>query len=315
MPDVITFTSEGDDPSGRRRQGVDRPDAAPVRPAQGCELGVPPVRKTRPPVVTGSPCASRMIPLESPVPETGTPGSESGGRKRAHGNRTAAWLRKRRTSHRFPTGYAPLLDSTKSASRDRQDGPSCTTLAGMAMGRVRDDGSQQSMWVATADLPQSAGHPFYERLNRILEAAGFDAFVEGLCGRVKLRHETDAAKPGVYSCADPRSSGRKLGRPKGSLGVSRLDGKEDEIRRFLELGASKIAIAKITGVSRTTLYSFMSIRGLRPTFQATGSRRYPSNGGAQARPADRRATVAQDDEALRPDSDRVAADEIERILI
>ena len=40
------------------------------------------------------------------------------------------------------------------------------------MGTVRDDGSQQSMWVATADLPQSAGHPFYERLNRILEAAG-----------------------------------------------------------------------------------------------------------------------------------------------
>ena len=77
MPDVITFTSEGDDPSGRRRQGVDRPDAAPVRPAQGCELGVPPVRKTRPPVVTGSPCASRMIPLESPVPETGTPGCVS----------------------------------------------------------------------------------------------------------------------------------------------------------------------------------------------------------------------------------------------
>ena len=32
--------------------------------------------------------------------------------------------------------------------------------------------------------------------------------------------------------ARARSSGRKLGRPKGSLGVSRLDGKEDE-RRFL----------------------------------------------------------------------------------
>ena len=50
-----------------------------------------------------------------------------------------------------------------------------------------------------------------------------------------------------------RSSGRKLGRPKGSLGVSRLDGKEDEIRRFLELGVSKTAIAKLTGVSRTAL--------------------------------------------------------------
>ena len=65
--------------------------------------------------------------------------------------------------------------------------------------------------------------------------------------------------------ARARSSGRKLGRPNGSLGVSRLDGKEDEIRRFLELGVSKTAIAKITGVSRTALYSFMSTRGLRPS--------------------------------------------------
>ena len=35
------------------------------------------------------------------------------------------------------------------------------------------------------------------------------------------------------------------GARRGSLGVSRLDGKEDEIRRFLELGVSKTAIAKI----------------------------------------------------------------------
>ena len=60
-------------------------------------------------------------------------------------------------------------------------------------------------------------------------------------------------------------SGRKLGRPKGSLGVSRLNGKEDDIRRFLELGLSKTAIAKLTGVSRTTLYSFMRTRGLKPS--------------------------------------------------
>ena len=50
-----------------------------------------------------------------------------------------------------------------------------------------------------------------------------------------------------------------------SLGVSRLDGKQDDIRRFLELGVSKTAISKITGVSRTALYSFMSTRGLRPS--------------------------------------------------
>ena len=65
--------------------------------------------------------------------------------------------------------------------------------------------------------------------------------------------------------AQARSSGRKLGRPKGALGVSRLNGKEDDIRRFLELGVSKTAIAKLTGVSRTTLYTFMRTRGLKPS--------------------------------------------------
>ena len=65
--------------------------------------------------------------------------------------------------------------------------------------------------------------------------------------------------------AKARALGRKLGRPKGSLGVSRLNGKEDDIRRFLKLGVSKTAIAKLTGVSRTTLYSFMSTRGLKPS--------------------------------------------------
>ena len=36
------------------------------------------------------------------------------------------------------------------------------------------------MWV-NEDLPTSDGHPFFERLNRVLEESGFDAFVEGLC--------------------------------------------------------------------------------------------------------------------------------------
>ena len=41
------------------------------------------------------------------------------------------------------------------------------------------------MWLPTEKLPRSPGHPFYERLNRVLEKAGFDAFVEGaadVCG-------------------------------------------------------------------------------------------------------------------------------------
>ena len=51
------------------------------------------------------------------------------------------------------------------------------------MGKRRRRGRQVSMWVASSDLPRSAGHPFYERLNRVLDEAGFDGFVEERCAK------------------------------------------------------------------------------------------------------------------------------------
>ena len=39
------------------------------------------------------------------------------------------------------------------------------------------------MWVATAELPKSPGHPFYTRLNALLDADDFDRFVEGQCAK------------------------------------------------------------------------------------------------------------------------------------
>ena len=66
------------------------------------------------------------------------------------------------------------------------------------MGTTRDDGSQQSMWVAPDDLPRSAGHPFYERLNRVLSAAGFDAFVEDLCAKFYAVMGRPSLAPGRY---------------------------------------------------------------------------------------------------------------------
>jgi transposase len=44
-------------------------------------------------------------------------------------------------------------------------------------------GEQGSMWVARAELPKSPGHPFYTRLNAVLDAADFDRFVEGQCAK------------------------------------------------------------------------------------------------------------------------------------
>src|ERR1700676_3193396 len=51
----------------------------------------------------------------------------------------------------------------------------------MAMGTRQRE--QASLGVATAELPKSPGHPFYTRLNALLDAADFDRFVEGRCAR------------------------------------------------------------------------------------------------------------------------------------
>ena len=50
----------------------------------------------------------------------------------------------------------------------------------MAMGRRKRE-EQGAFWIAAGDLPQSGGHPFYVQVNRILDAAGFDRFVEARC--------------------------------------------------------------------------------------------------------------------------------------
>ena len=53
---------------------------------------------------------------------------------------------------------------------------------------------QETLWVATSDLPTSPGHPFYERLNLILESHGFDRFVEGRCRRF---YAAGVGRPGL----------------------------------------------------------------------------------------------------------------------
>jgi DNA invertase Pin-like site-specific DNA recombinase len=61
-----------------------------------------------------------------------------------------------------------------------------------------------------------------------------------------------------------RAKGRRLGRPKGSLGASTLDGQEGGIRMLLEKEVSKTSIAKFVGVSRTALHHFIQTRKRDP---------------------------------------------------
>jgi transposase len=50
----------------------------------------------------------------------------------------------------------------------------------MALGRRRTS-QQGELFLTSADLPQSPGHAFYDRLNELLAEADFDRFVEDLC--------------------------------------------------------------------------------------------------------------------------------------
>jgi hypothetical protein len=68
----------------------------------------------------------------------------------------------------------------------------------MAMGKRRQGAKQGSMWVATQDWPRSAAHPFYTRLNRILDEHDFDGYVEGLCWRFYADDGRPGLPPGRY---------------------------------------------------------------------------------------------------------------------
>jgi len=68
----------------------------------------------------------------------------------------------------------------------------------MAMGKRKRHAKQASMWVATEDLPRSAAHPFYARLNQILDQHDFDEFVEGLCERFYADEGRPSLPPGRY---------------------------------------------------------------------------------------------------------------------
>src|SRR5207253_9089029 len=49
----------------------------------------------------------------------------------------------------------------------------------MSMGTRETD--QPPLWIVASDLPASPGHPFYARLNAVLDAHGFDRFAEDQC--------------------------------------------------------------------------------------------------------------------------------------
>ena len=69
----------------------------------------------------------------------------------------------------------------------------------MAMSKRSSVGQQEEIWIAHTELARAPGHPFYERLNEVLERAGFDEFVEGVCTRFYHdRLGRPSLRPGIY---------------------------------------------------------------------------------------------------------------------
>lgn len=68
----------------------------------------------------------------------------------------------------------------------------------MALGRRKSE-RQGELWIATKDVPRTAGHPFYQKLNQLLAEAKFDEYVESLCGSFYAAHlGRPGIPPGVY---------------------------------------------------------------------------------------------------------------------
>src|SRR3984893_15220786 len=69
----------------------------------------------------------------------------------------------------------------------------------MAMGTRKDQEQQEALWVPQASLPKGSSHPFYQRLNQLLEESRFDEFVEGRCRQFYAKKRgRPSLVPGVY---------------------------------------------------------------------------------------------------------------------
>ena len=69
----------------------------------------------------------------------------------------------------------------------------------MAMGTRKQREKQAGIWIAHTELAAAPGHPFYQKLNELLEAEGFDEFVEKRCAKFyAAKFGRPSLTPGIY---------------------------------------------------------------------------------------------------------------------
>ncbi len=69
----------------------------------------------------------------------------------------------------------------------------------MAMGTRRRRQRQERLWISHSELAKGPGHPFYQRVNALLEEGKFDAFAEKECAKFYAANNgRPSLVPGIY---------------------------------------------------------------------------------------------------------------------
>jgi len=89
----------------------------------------------------------------------------------------------------------------------------------MGMGTRQAQEKQEAIWIASVEVARSPGHPFYERLNELLDGEKFDRFVEGLCRKF---YAPRMGRPGLAPGINFRS-----------LRIGYFEGIDSELKRQL----------------------------------------------------------------------------------
>src|SRR5215813_5879253 len=69
----------------------------------------------------------------------------------------------------------------------------------MAMGTRKDREPQEMLWLSATEIRTGVAHPFYARLNELLDLNGFDQFVEAECKQFYAeKMGRPSLTPGIY---------------------------------------------------------------------------------------------------------------------
>src|SRR6516162_3329687 len=90
----------------------------------------------------------------------------------------------------------------------------------MAMGTRKQREKQEDIWIAHTELASAPAHPFYQRLNELLEGEGFDEFVESRCAKFyAAKNGRPSLTPGIYFRSLLVAISKASTASEGSLGV------------------------------------------------------------------------------------------------